>query len=89
MLSPATTLTWLPVVSTPVSGIPELVTDGVNGLLVPAESADALADGLTRLAADPTLRASLGEAGARTVRERFDGDLLTGRMADLFAAAGR
>jgi glycosyltransferase involved in cell wall biosynthesis len=75
------------VVSTRVSGIPELVTDGCDGLLVEPDDATALAAAITRLAADPALRTRLAAAGRRTVAERFDGDVLTRRLAVLMGAA--
>jgi glycosyltransferase involved in cell wall biosynthesis len=74
----------LPVVSTAVSGIPELVRDGENGLLVPPEDPGALASALLRLASDVPLRDRLAAAGRDTVAERFDGDVLARRMAGLF-----
>jgi glycosyltransferase involved in cell wall biosynthesis len=74
----------LPVVSTAVSGIPELVRDGKNGLLVPPEDPGALASALLRLATDVPLRDRLAAAGRETVAERFDGDVLARRMAGLF-----
>ena len=74
----------LPVVSTAVSGIPELVRDGENGLLVPPEDPGALASALLRLATDGSLRDRLAAAGRETVAERFDGDVLARRMAGLF-----
>jgi glycosyltransferase involved in cell wall biosynthesis len=74
----------LPVVSTAVSGIPELVRDGENGLLVPPEDPAALASALLKLAADAPLRDRLATAGRETVAERFDGDVLARRMAGLF-----
>ena len=57
----------VPVVSTRVSGIPELVTDGHDGLLVAPEDPEALADALGRLAAEPATRATArrGRAGDR------------------------
>jgi glycosyltransferase involved in cell wall biosynthesis len=76
-----------PVVATPVSGIPELVQDGVNGLLVPPEDPGALADALVRLQCDAALAGRLAAAGRETVRERFDGDRLAGRLAALFREA--
>jgi len=57
----------VPCVSTRVAGIPELIRDGLDGLLVPASSAEALASTLQRLADDPPLRRSLGEAGRKRV----------------------
>ena len=57
--------TGLPVVTTPVGGIPDVIRDGVNGLMVPCRSAVALRDALVRLAGDPRLRAQLGEAAQR------------------------
>jgi glycosyltransferase involved in cell wall biosynthesis len=77
----------VPVVSTAISGIPELVTDGVNGLLVPPDDPERLADALLRLHGDPALRARLAAAGRETVRERFDGEQLARQMAALFREA--
>lgn len=77
----------LPVVTTRVSGIPELVADGDNGLLVEPESPAALADGLWRVAKDPALAERLGRAGRATIDERFDGEVLATRMAGLFGVA--
>jgi len=77
----------LPVVTTPVSGIPELVRGGDNGLLVPPDDPEALADALLRLRADPDLAHRLGRAGRDTVLRRFDGDLLARRLGALFEEA--
>jgi glycosyltransferase involved in cell wall biosynthesis len=75
-----------PVVSTPISGIPELVTDGEDGLLVPPADPGALADALERLHAEPALVGRLGASARDTVRERFDGERTTRRLVGLFAA---
>jgi glycosyltransferase involved in cell wall biosynthesis len=74
----------LPVVTTAVSGIPELVADGENGLLVPPDDAAAVAAALRRLHDDPELARRLAACGRATVAERFDGDALARRLADLF-----
>jgi glycosyltransferase involved in cell wall biosynthesis len=62
----------LPVVSSRISGIPELVNDGVNGLLAAPFDSSELADVLERLAHDPALRCELGAAGRETVVAGFD-----------------
>jgi glycosyltransferase involved in cell wall biosynthesis len=74
----------LPVVTTPVSGIPELVRDGVNGLLVPPDDPDAVAAALHRLFADRALAERLGNAGRETVLARFDGEALVAPLVELF-----
>lgn len=63
--------TGLPVLSTRVSAIPEVVVEGETGLLVEPADEDALAAGMMRLARDPALRRELGAAGRARVRERF------------------
>lgn len=62
----------VPAVATPISGIPELIEDGVTGLLVPPRDSAALADALARLLDDASLRQRLAGAGYRTVQARFD-----------------
>jgi colanic acid/amylovoran biosynthesis glycosyltransferase len=79
----------VPVVASGIMGIPELVGDGVDGLLVPPGRPDLLADALERLAADPALRRRLAEHGRRHVAEEFDVDVSAGRLVDVFAAAQR
>ena len=60
-----------PLVASRVQGLAEVVTDSVTGLLVPADDAQALADALGSLAADPALAARLAEQGEREAAERF------------------
>jgi len=76
-----------PVVATAVSGIPELVTDGVNGLLVDPEEPAQLADALVALHEDRDLAARLSTEARTTVGERFDGDRLARELAALFEEA--
>lgn len=76
----------VPVVSTPVSGIPELITSEVNGLLVPPNDSVALAAALARLLDDPSLRCRLAAAGRQTVLERFDMGRNTQNLVQLFCA---
>jgi glycosyltransferase involved in cell wall biosynthesis len=62
----------LPVISTAVSGIPELVVDEETGLLVPPRDAQALASALGRLLDDAELRARLAAGAAHRVAHEFD-----------------
>jgi glycosyltransferase involved in cell wall biosynthesis len=64
----------LPVVASGVSGIPELVRDGHNGLLVEPDDASALAAAITRLLRQPGWCTQLGCRARSTVTERFDND---------------
>jgi glycosyltransferase involved in cell wall biosynthesis len=75
-------------VSTTVPGVQELIEDGVNGLLVPPEDPQALADALAQAIAAPELRRTLGAAGERKVREHFDYRASVARLVALFATVG-
>jgi len=61
----------LPVVASDVDGLPEVVEDGVTGILFPSEDGCALAEAIRRLLADPALRLKMGRAGRKRVEERF------------------
>ena len=62
----------LPVVASRLSGIPEIVDDGVSGILVPPADAERLATALEELARDPDRRQRMGDAGRDIVRREFD-----------------
>jgi colanic acid/amylovoran biosynthesis glycosyltransferase len=72
----------LPVVVTDVGGVSEAVTDGVEGLVVPARDPSALADALERLWRDAQLRQVMGRAG----RARVERDFRLDRQVESFAA---
>jgi glycosyltransferase involved in cell wall biosynthesis len=73
-----------PVVASAVGGVPEVVTDGVDGLLVPPRSSLALADALGRLVGSPALREQFGEAGYETVARRFSIDAMVRRIEEIY-----
>jgi glycosyltransferase involved in cell wall biosynthesis len=75
----------VPVLASAVGGVPEIVEDAATGVLVPAGDAAALAAALESLLANPALRARLGAAGRRRVRERFDLDQLRRAHLELYA----
>jgi colanic acid/amylovoran biosynthesis glycosyltransferase len=78
----------LPVVSTLVGGIPELVVHERAGLLVPAGRADLLADALARLVASSDLRVRMGREGRAIVEQQFEVMACAERVADRFALLG-
>jgi len=69
-----------PVVASAVGGIPEVITSGVDGLLVPPADPGALAAAVVSLLGSPVLRERIGEAGYRTVRDRFSIDAQVKRI---------
>jgi len=81
--------TGLPVVSTPVSAIPEAVEDGRSGLLVPPDDPPALTAAIERLARDPRLRQQLGTAGREAVLARFTDEAGLDRLAARLGAPPR
>ena len=75
-----------PVISSAVGGVPEVVRDGENGLLVPAGDVEALAAAIRRLLGDDDLRARLAAAAAPSV-ESYSTERLLGQIeAELQAA---
>lgn len=74
----------LPVVATRIAGIPRVIDDGYNGLLIPANDADALTQSLARLAGDVGLRGRLGRAAHHTVEGRYSFALRMRKIADLY-----
>jgi len=76
----------VPVVSTPVSGIPEVLRDGDTGLVVPEGDATAIADAVERLLDDPALGARLGTAARAFVTDEFDLTRNINRLVERFEA---
>jgi glycosyltransferase involved in cell wall biosynthesis len=76
----------VPVISTDISGIPELIDNNVNGLLVPEKNALAMADAIEKLLVDPALRGQLRDAGRARVCKDFDSQITTLDLKDLFVA---
>lgn len=76
--------TALPVVTTPVGAIGEMIRDGENGLLVQPGDGRALARAIERLFTDPALAGRLGQAAWQTVQDLYSAERVTQRYAELF-----
>ena len=73
-----------PAVSTAVGGVPEVVEDGVSGLLVPFGDPDAIARGIEALLRDPDRRRAMGLAAQMRARERFSAAIIVPRYEALY-----
>ena len=76
----------VPVVATDIPGYREVVSDGVEGLMVPPRDPEALAAGLVRVLTGPQLAARLGEAGRERART-FDWSIVVDRLEELYGRA--
>lgn len=77
----------LPIVATRVGGLPDLVSEGVNGLLVEARNPAQLAEALIRLASDPALRHALGTSSYRIAFEQYDMECLVPKLTAIYQRA--
>ncbi len=75
----------VPVITTRIMGVPELIEDGVSGLLVSPGRSDELAEALRRLADDPALRAELALGGRKQILRSYDLRDSAARLDALFA----
>jgi glycosyltransferase involved in cell wall biosynthesis len=73
-----------PVVATAVGGVPDLIEDGVHGLLVPPGRPVELADALERLLRDPERRAAMGAAALERQRAEFDFSRMVRRFEAIY-----
>jgi L-malate glycosyltransferase len=73
-----------PVVASAVGGIPEVITSGVDGVLVPPEDPVALSEAIIALIRDAGLRDRIGQAGYETVVERFSIDAQVRRLESVY-----
>ena len=73
-----------PVVATTAGGIPEIVQDGVTGILVPPRDHQAMADAIVRFLKDPNLRERMGNAGLSLVHARFSAERMVAETLDVY-----
>ncbi len=77
----------LPIVATRVGGLPDLVTDSVNGFLVEAGNPAELAGAIHRLAVDPDLRSGMSTRSYQIAKESFDIEQVVTRLLEIYGAA--
>jgi glycosyltransferase involved in cell wall biosynthesis len=79
----------LAVLSTNVGGIPELVSEGRDGLLVDPGDIDALAKAMHRLTADKVLAERMGRAARQKIVEKYSMSAMTAKLNQLYSSFGR
>ncbi len=72
------------IIATKVGGIPEFITDGFNGILVPPDNPSALAESITHLIRDPELGSTIGKNGPALVENRYNFRVIVDRYEKLF-----
>jgi glycosyltransferase involved in cell wall biosynthesis len=79
----------LPVVTTPVGSIGEIVADGITGVLVPPEDVPRLREAIESLLDDGSRRHALGERAANVAADRFGDTRMVERMLEVFHGVAR
>jgi len=77
----------LPVVATAVGGMREIVLDGETGYLVNVEAPESIANALSKLISDSTLRMRMGQAGLQRAKKYYSAENYSGLVADLYHEA--
>lgn len=77
----------VPVIGSDAGGLPEVVTNGVTGLLYPVGAVDAMADGALSILRDPVRKAEMCAAGAADARARFSLDTIVSQYEGLYRSA--
>jgi glycosyltransferase involved in cell wall biosynthesis len=78
----------LPVVATSVGGIPDVVTQGLHGRLVPPGDVPALTEAIRLIATNPSMGVRMGEAGRAAVIQQHRSDVVVGRLEELYRSLG-
>ena len=74
----------LPILAARVGGVPEVISDGVTGILVQPARPDLIAEALKKLTAEPAWAGRLGESARRTARERFSADAMVTQVESVY-----
>ena len=74
----------LPVIASRVGGIPEIIKDGISGILIDPDSIDEIKNALKLLISDKELREGMGTAGKKIVEEKFSERRITDRIEEIY-----
>ncbi|HOJ97885.1 MAG TPA: glycosyltransferase family 4 protein, partial [Methanospirillum sp.] len=74
----------VPVIGSNIGGIPDIIEDGVNGLLVPPGDPKALADAIIKILNHPQMAEKFIREGLKTVHERFSWDKISDQFIKLY-----
>ena len=74
----------LPIITTRVGGIPELVRDGVEAILIPPANPEAIAQAVCKLAEDPAVARRLGENAQKRAEEVFSVEAMVGKITEIY-----
>jgi glycosyltransferase involved in cell wall biosynthesis len=76
--------TGLPVIASRVGGLPEVIEQGVNGILVEPENIQELAKAISSLANDPELRKRMGQNGVEMAKRKFNAEATVGKLINVY-----
>jgi alpha-maltose-1-phosphate synthase len=77
-----------PVVTTSVGSIPEIVDDGVTGIIVPPRDSRALGEAVAKLVLDPHLGEQMGAAGRKLMEQRMSWNTVAGKVMEAYQRSG-
>lgn len=77
----------VPVITSDIRGIEELVDDGINGLIVPPKDPEAIADAIEKLFSQPDFREKMGVEGKKKIEKDFNTKIETQKLEDIFKDA--
>ena len=77
----------IPTVATPVGGIPQVINDGIDGLLIPVDNHQALAVALNHLLESNELRKKMGSLARNKILNSFDINLILSEILSIYRSA--
>jgi glycosyltransferase involved in cell wall biosynthesis len=78
----------IPVVATPVGGVPEIISDGVEGILVPVADEKALSRAIEKIIEDVDLRTEMGKQAKAKFESSFSADVIIPQLESLYVEFG-